>query len=131
MARRLILDTGVLVRAERSAAAGAVAEDDDVVIAAVTVAELLAGVELADDARRDRRRDFVRRVLDSMPVETYDAGVAAVHARLLAHTRRSGTTRGAHDLMVAATAVTTGRTLLTTDAAARFGDLPGLDVVVV
>ena len=48
MARRLILDTGVLIAAERGlsrAVAEAVERDDDVVIAAVTVAQLRTGIE--------------------------------------------------------------------------------------
>ena len=53
------------------------------------------------------------------------------HSRLLAHARRTGRSLGAHDLIIAATAAAAGRTVLTADAAARFGDLPGVDAVVV
>ena len=66
MARRLILDTGVLISSERSGtgpsalADDALADDDDVVIAAITVAELRTGVELATERHRDRRAAFVR-----------------------------------------------------------------------
>jgi hypothetical protein len=50
MARRLILDTGVLIVAERSTLdlGSVIGDDDDVVIAAISVAELYAGIELAD-----------------------------------------------------------------------------------
>ncbi len=50
MARRLILDTAVLLALERgrTALAERIDGDDDVVIAAITVAELRTGIELAD-----------------------------------------------------------------------------------
>ena len=51
---------------------------------------------------------------------------AAHHARLIAHARRSGRPRGAHDLIIAAHAVETDRIVVSRDAAARFGDLPGV-----
>jgi tRNA(fMet)-specific endonuclease VapC len=61
-----------------------------------------------------------------IPVEDYTADVARVHARLLAHVRTEGKPRGAHDLIIAATAAATARTLLTTDGKAAFDDLPGV-----
>ena len=133
MARRLILDTGVLVRAERGRARvdRALRDDDDVAIAAVTAAELLVGVELADAERRPGRAAYVDDVLAAVPVEDYTLEVAVAHARLLAHVRRTGRSRGAHDLIIAATAAATGRTVLTSDASAAFGDLPGVDALVV
>ena len=72
MARRLILDTGVLVATERGRAAlsEVIHADDDLVIAAVTVAELRTGIELADEARRTSRTEFLVKVLETMPIET-------------------------------------------------------------
>jgi tRNA(fMet)-specific endonuclease VapC len=54
---RLILDTGALIALERSSAdeAEALPMDADVAISAITAAELLVGVELADDRHRTRR----------------------------------------------------------------------------
>jgi tRNA(fMet)-specific endonuclease VapC len=40
----------------------------------------------------------------------------------------TGTPRGAHDLIIAAHALQTDRIVLTLDAKARFGDLPGLSI---
>jgi len=133
VARRLILDTGVLVAAERSrrGLASVVAADDDVVIAAITVAELRTGIELADEQHQWGRADFVARILQTTPIEPYDLAVAEVHGSLLAHARRSGRQRGAHDLIIAATAIATRRTLVTTDRGARFTDLPGIECLVV
>ncbi|MEY2848982.1 MAG: hypothetical protein RI885_1647 [Actinomycetota bacterium] len=133
MARRLILDTGVLIAAERERLllARHVSADDDVVLSSITVAELQAGVEFASDEHRQAREAFVLNIVTSLPVEPYGSRAALAHARLLAHVQRSGRHRGAHDLIVAATAIATGRIILTTDRRARFDDLPGVECVVV
>ena len=131
MARRLILDTGILVTAERAGEPPALDDGDDIVIAAVTVAELLVGVELASDAQREARAAYVDRVLAEVPVEPYDLTVVRHHADLLAFAHRSGRARGAHDLLIAATARATGRTILTRDESARYDELPGVSALVV
>lgn len=124
---RLIIDTGVLVALERGRplVADALPDDADLALAAVTAAELLVGVELADDDRRSQRASSVEALLTAIPLIPYDLAVAREHARLLAHTRRAGRPRGAHDLQIAATAAATGRTILTTDTHA-FDDLPAV-----
>jgi tRNA(fMet)-specific endonuclease VapC len=100
-------------------------ESDDVAIAAITAAELLAGVELADKRRRERRLRAVEDILATLPVEDYDLDVARSHAGLLAHTRRSGHPRGAHVLIIAATALARDRVVVTADPAG-FEQLPGV-----
>jgi tRNA(fMet)-specific endonuclease VapC len=124
---RLILDTSILIGAERGRARldRLIDDSDDVAIAAVTAAELMVGVELADEEHRGGRAAFVRSVLDTIPVEDYDLQVAEAHAELLAHTRRVGRRRGAHDLMIAATAVSRARVVVSHDLAA-FAELPGV-----
>lgn len=96
-------------------------------MAAVTAAELLVGVELADARYRQEREAFVEGILSTMPVEEYDLAVARSHAVLLAHTRRSGHMRGAHDLIIAATALSRDRIVVSADASA-FEDLPGVSL---
>ncbi|XVQ85533.1 hypothetical protein ACQP2K_43245 [Microbispora siamensis] len=64
-------------------------------------------------------------VLALIPVEEYTTDVARVHARLMAHVRREGKTRGAYDLLIAATAAATARTVVTMGSSAAFDDLPG------
>jgi len=126
----LLLDTTFLVDAERgdSALDAIVGDDDDVAIAAITVAELLVGVQMADTKpRRTARETFVLDVLEAVPVITYDEQIARSHADLLVAVRRAGRPRGAHDLIIAATAHATARTVLTADASA-FSDLPGVAV---
>jgi tRNA(fMet)-specific endonuclease VapC len=124
---RLIVDTGVLVTFERHGAlSGEVLPGDaDIAIAAITASELLVGVELADARRRESRAATVEAILDSFDVLPFDLEIARHHASLLAHARRAGRPRGAHDLQIAATARATGRMLLTTDQTA-FDELPGV-----
>jgi tRNA(fMet)-specific endonuclease VapC len=112
-----MLDTSVLVAVERRRARldELIDDEDDVSMSAVTAAELWVGVELADARRRPRRTTFVEQVLSTIPVEDYDLETAQVHARLLADARRAGRPRGAHDLLIAATAIARRRELVTDD----------------
>lgn len=123
---RLILDTGVLVNAYRGRfALTAIASSDNVAVPAVVVAEYLHGVLLTPDPdRAQRQRAFLQEALNVAPVLGYTHEIAGEHAALLAHVQCSGTPRGAHDLIIAATARATGRIVLTTDSRACFGDLP-------
>jgi tRNA(fMet)-specific endonuclease VapC len=91
------------------------------------VAELLVGVELAEGKKRAQRQRFVDDIVASLQVLTYDLDVSAAHAELLAAVRRQGFPRGAHDLIIAATAKASDRTVVTADASA-FEDLPDVSV---
>ena len=127
---RLILDTGVLVATVRGRAT--VPDDADIAIPAVAIAEYLAGVHLDPDAgRQAAQKAFLNEVLAVVPVCDYDRTVAEHHADLLADTARTGRRRGPHDLIIAATARATGRTILTTDVQARFDELPDVNARVI
>jgi tRNA(fMet)-specific endonuclease VapC len=125
--RRLILDTNVLIAYERGKIDRAALDADELAIAAVTIAEYRVGIELADTPARaaDRARALIA-ITSALEVLDYTEATAACHARMIAHARRAGTPRGAHDLIIAAHAAETGRTVLTVDAKARFADLPGV-----
>lgn len=127
---RLILDTGVLVAGVRGRLdVAAVTDEDDVALPAVVLAEYLTGVALdTDPARQAAHRAFLDELLAVMPVEDYTPTVAEHHTALLAHVRRGGRPRGAHDLIIAATARATGRLLVTTDSQAGFTELPDVQV---
>ena len=77
----LLLDTTFLVDAERGAVDldQTIDDDDDLAIAAVTIAELLVGVRLASGKRRDARQAYVDGILESLPVIAYDRNVAREH----------------------------------------------------
>jgi len=125
----LLLDTTFLIDAERrkSALDELVDDDDGVAIAAITIAELLVGTKLASGKRRAAREAYVEDIVSSLPIVAYDTVVAFSHAELLAAVRRDRRPRGAHDLIIAATARATNRTVVTADATG-FRDLPGVTV---
>ena len=127
---RLILDTSVLIGMERGTgrAFDAIADDDDVAIAAITAAELLVGVARATGRRRAARSAFVEQLLEIVPVVDYTIATARAHADLLAATAKAGVPRGAHDLIIGATAAATGHAVVTTDPRG-FDGLPGVEVV--
>jgi tRNA(fMet)-specific endonuclease VapC len=125
--RRLILDTNVLIAYERGTIDRTTLDDDELAVAAVSIAEYRVGIELADTAARaaDRARALAA-IVASIDVLEYTETTAAHHARLIAHVRRTGTPRGAHDLIIAAHAAETNRVVVSRDAQARFGALPGI-----
>ena len=130
MGRRLILDTNVLIAYERGTLGRAALDEDELAIASVSVAEYRVGIELADTPERAADRARALAIITSViDVMDYTATTAAHHGRLLAHVRKSGTPRGAHDLIIAAHAAETGRAVVSKDAKARFNDLPGVTVI--
>lgn len=132
MARRVILDTGVIIAFERGTLdIDRVLGADDAAIAAITAMELLVGVERASEVHQARRAVHVEAILSSLPVVEYTLEVARMHARLAAWALTAGKPRPAHDMIVAATAAAEGRILLTTDALAEFASLPGLTCEIV
>jgi len=128
--RRLILDTNVLIAYERGTIDRAALDEDEIAVASVSVAEYRVGIELADTPERaaERARALVT-ITSVIDVLEYTSATAAYHGRLLAHVRRSGAPRGAHDLIIAAHAAETGRTVVSRDVKARFSDLPGVTAI--
>ncbi len=92
----LLADTTFLIDAERSDQNldEVVRDADDIAMAAITVAELLVGVNLANERHRVRRREYVEAIMDAIPVISYDYTVAAEYAQLLVAVRRAGRPRG-------------------------------------
>lgn len=125
----LILDTCVIIAAgRRRLDLAAVINGQDVGLPAVVVAEFLRGVLTDPDPARAKDQEvFLRDLIEVVPVIDYDLRIARAHAALLAHTQRRGEPRGVHDTIIAATARAGRRTVVTTDAKARFGDLPEVD----
>jgi tRNA(fMet)-specific endonuclease VapC len=139
----IVLDTTVFIELERHArrlsAAHAMAdaaerleaqlgETEEVAIAAITASELLHGVHRASPLHRGRREAFVESVLAAFPTLAFDLLTARAHARLWADLASSGNDIGAHDRLVAATAMAAGWQVATADLR-HFDRIPGLDVV--
>ena len=127
----LVLDTCILIHAERHGALdfSPWASHGDAFISAITVSELLVGVHRADsDARRARRSAFVEAILAQLPALDFTTETARVHAGLFATLSQQGQMIGAHDLIIAATALLHDCVVLTTNPA-EFARVPGLDVL--
>jgi len=104
-----VIDTSALVAAERSGTSweGALAAigDEAAAVPAIVYAELLVGVELADDPRRAAgRRARIEALVSRVPLVEFGAGPAGHWAGLFATLSRAGRLIPANDLMVAATA---------------------------
>jgi predicted nucleic acid-binding protein len=128
--RRLILDTNVVIAYERETIDRSALDDDELAIAAVSVAEYRVGIEMADTAERAADRARALAVITSaVEVLDYTQATATHHGRLLAHVRRTGAPRAAHDLIIAAHGAETGRIILSRDAKARFSELPGVSAL--
>jgi predicted nucleic acid-binding protein len=106
---------------------GASNAEQDVAVAAVTAAELLHGVHRLKGVDRARTALFVEAVLKRVRVVPFDIEIARIHAMLSADLRSKGTTVGAHDLMIAATAVFLDYDVATRDLHS-FGRIRGVRV---
>jgi predicted nucleic acid-binding protein len=127
-----LIDASVVISIERKdlepETVADVAADEVVVMASITVSELLVGVLRADNEnRRARRHAFVEKIIESVMVVPFDVAVARVHARLAATLQAAGQSIGGNDLLVAATAVTYDCPVLTENLR-EFERIPGLTV---
>jgi tRNA(fMet)-specific endonuclease VapC len=129
----VILDTSVLIAAERRQVSllrlltglG----DAPVAISAVTASELLHGCHRAPDAAvRLRRGAFVEAVLRDLPVMPFDIHTARRHAELWAILAKAGRLIGAHDMLIAATALSAGYGVASLNRR-EFQRVPGLQLV--
>ena len=128
----LILDTSVFIAWERSGRSldfSPWAEYGNAAISVVTASELLVGVHRADTpSRREKRSAFVEAILARVPILSFTIEVARVHAELFACLSQQGNMIGAHDLIIAATAVCHQSSVLTQNTA-DFQRVSGLNVV--
>lgn len=128
-----LIDTSVAIALERQAegleAVQAQMGNELVAMAAITASELLHGVHRADTAlRRERRLRHVEDVLDSVAVLPFDIETARIHSRIWADLAARGQLIGAHDLIIAATALAHNLPVATLDRS-HFDRVEGLGVV--
>ena len=91
-------------------------EDESFGISVVTVAELLHGVERADtETRKIKRQAFVEKVIEFFPVYGFDVTIARIYAQIWATIAKKNLTVGAHDLIIAATAISLNYTIVTSN----------------
>ena len=127
-----LIDTSVFIELERRglslSALASAAPSEPVALAAITASELLAGVHRAEsEGRRLRRESFVEAILEHIPVLAFDLRVARIHARTWSELAGSGQMVGAHDLLIAATALAHDHSVLTHNVR-DFERIPGLAV---
>jgi tRNA(fMet)-specific endonuclease VapC len=139
-----LLDTTVFIdleRAVRRLPGGAMAEasarleeqlgpDEEVGIAAITASELLHGAHRATPEHRARREAFVEAVLAAFPTLPFGLLAARAHARVWAELAAAGQDVGAHDRLVAATAITAGWRVGTANLR-HFDRIAGLDILTI
>lgn len=127
-----LIDSSVFIALERRkqplGTLSMVVPDEPVALASITASELLAGVHRADTQERQlRRQAFVEAILEVITVVPFDLRVARIHAQIWSRLLASGHTIGAHDLLIAATAMTHGYAVLT-DNTREFYRVKGLEV---
>ena len=127
----MILDADVLIANERGVfdleawlASGPVEECS---LAAITLAELLHGLERASSPQRARRKAYIDSVRANFQILHYTESTAEIHARLWAKLEASGAMIGYHDLIVAATALEHGHAVATFNTR-HFAAVKGLKV---
>lgn len=131
----IMLDSSILVAAERGKLDFADFlrryPGQAVCISVITASEVLHGVHRAGTAdQRQRRQAFVDGLLGQFEVVPLDLPVARKHAELSAALSAAGTPVGAHDLLIAATALSRGDKVISRDARS-FPKLPGLTFEIV
>jgi tRNA(fMet)-specific endonuclease VapC len=126
----IIFDTSLIIGIERSRksldALIAGREEEPFGISVITAAELLHGVERADtEERKLRRQAFVEKVIESFPVFPFDLMISRIYARIWAAVAQKEWTVGAHDLIIAATAIALDYTVVTANIR-DFEKIPGI-----
>jgi tRNA(fMet)-specific endonuclease VapC len=126
----VLIDTSVLVNAERRGLSLERAiGDEERAISVITASEMLHGVHRAIDERIHARREaFVEHLISSIEPLPITTPVARAHAGIWAHLERRGELISAHDMWIAATAVSHGLNIATANVT-EFERVPGLTVV--
>ncbi len=127
----LVLDSSILIAAGRKrfdlpGFLEAEAAMTSIFVSAITVSELLHGVERASTPEiRQKRLGFVQAIIDDIPTLDFSIHEARHHAKLWADLARKGTLIGPHDMMIAATALAANHQLATLNRA-EFQRVEGL-----
>ena len=113
-----VIDSSVFVALDRQGASldgfETLMGGEPFAIASITASELLEGVyRTPEGSQRQRRLDFIETVLGLVPTLPFDLQSARTHARLVTDLSSRGQLIGANDLVIAATALTFGYSVLT------------------
>ena len=127
-----LVDTSVLIAAERGDidldALLRAQGNQDIAIATICASELLHGPHrMVNAVARARAERTIEILLDCFSIVDFDLEIARLHARLGADLAAKGTAVGAHDLIIAATALSLGYPVATRDRRS-FPKIRGLEV---
>ncbi len=127
---RLLLDTNTCIEILRGRNALVLARyagfaRQDIALSAIVRSELLAGALLS--AKPESNRQAAEAFCALYPCLPFDAAAADIHALWHARLRRLGTPIGSNDLMIAATALVHGLTIVTHNTS-EFARIEGLAV---
>jgi predicted nucleic acid-binding protein len=128
-----LVDTSVLIAAQRAeidlGKRLATHGDERIAVATICASELLHGPHrMANAVARARAERSIENLLARFSIVDFDLEIARLHARLGADLAARGTAVGAHDLIIAATALSLDYRIATRDRRS-FPRIPGLDVV--
>jgi predicted nucleic acid-binding protein len=127
-----LIDADVIIQAERKGldldAWLRSHADDEIKLAAITVAELWRSAERATGNHRAARQKFLERTLLTFEVVPYSEKAAIEHARLWADIEATGQRMSPHDVILAATALECGAAIVTFNTK-RFAAVTGLTVL--
>jgi tRNA(fMet)-specific endonuclease VapC len=127
----IILDADVIIKGEKGnfdLAGWLDRQAGNLEIAAITIAELWHGIERATAPHRAKRERYLRAIVEGLEVILYTETTALVHAELWANLEYSGNMIGAHDLILAATALERGSVVATFNKR-RFSHVRELKVI--
>jgi len=114
----IIFDTSVLIEAERREFEidkfTRNREKELFGLSVISVAELLHGVHRSDSAKRQVKRSaYVEKVIELFPVYVFDISAARIYAQIWSDLSKKGIQIGAHDLIIASTALALGFSVAT------------------
>ena len=104
----IILDSSIIISGEKGTfqlESWLSKQPSEIELAAITVAELWHGVVRATPQHRVRREEYVRRIIELLPIIPYTERTAFEHARIWAELAQEGRMTGYYDIIVAATAI--------------------------
>jgi tRNA(fMet)-specific endonuclease VapC len=133
----LVLDSGVLIAAERDARPVSellatleqVHGETEIVLSSITVIELEHGVHRANSPQVTRkRRDYLDTIYAAIPVEPFTGEMAQRAAKIDADARHTGRVIPFADVLIGVTALHFGYSVGTRNRR-HFEMIPGLDVI--
>ncbi|MBI5196879.1 MAG: type II toxin-antitoxin system VapC family toxin [Nitrospirae bacterium] len=128
----VIFDTSVLIAIERNNLSiekfikGR--ENELFGVSAVAISELLHSIHRADsEKRRLTQTAYVEKIIELFPIYPFDLSAARIYAQIWANLAKKGVNVGAHDLMIASTAISLAFSVVTCDLR-DYGKIKGLTV---